>query len=194
MIIGFDFDKVFINYPPFIPYFLIDFLYKGESVFKKNPSKKSSLHYRIPGRVEQKIRILSHHPIFRTPIKENVDALKEISGKDKVTTYLVSSRFSFLKKRTDGILKKYSLDKYFDGVHFNYDNKQPHIFKEETIKKLKIDTYIDDDLQLSLFLSKSLPHLKIFWVKNGNAADVELPKNVIPIKNLKELNKHLKLT
>lgn len=192
MVIGFDFDKVFINYPPFIPYFLIDFLYKGFSVFKKNPSKKSSLHYRFPGYFEQQIRILSHYPLLRNPIRENVEVLKEISKRGKIKTYLVSSRFSFLKKRTEHILKKYDLNKYFDGVYFNFDNKQPHIFKEETIKKLKIDTYIDDDLQLSLYLSKNVPGLKIFWVKDGRAVDLVLPKNVIPIKDLVDLKKYLR--
>jgi hypothetical protein len=191
MNVGFDFDKVFIDYPPFIPYFLIDFLYKVRAVFRKS-SKNFVPHYRIPGPFEQNVRILSHHPIFRHQISKNVDFLKAISSDKKIKKYLVSSRFSFLKNRTDGVLKKYQLKKYFDGIYFNYENKQPHLFKEETIKKLKIDTYIDDDIQLSVFLAQRNPRLTIFWVSDGRKTDIKLPKNVIKINNLQEVKKHIK--
>lgn len=187
MIIGFDFDKVFIDYPPLIPYTLVDFLYKGAVVFKKNKSKNPKIHYRFPGLIEQKIRILSHYYIFRRPISENIKFLKKISGTKKNKTYLVSSRFSFLKKRTEGILERYKLNSYFDGIYFNFENKQPHLFKERTIKNLKIDTYIDDDLDLSLYLAQKMPNLTIYWVRDGRKKEGDLPKNVIAIKDLKEL-------
>lgn len=189
MTIGFDFDKVFIDYPPFLPYSLINFLYKGENVFNKGKTK-SQIHYRFPGGLEQKIRIASHYSIFRNPINENIKILKKIAERKKEKTYLVSSRFSFLKKRTDSILNKYNLNQYFDGIYFNYDNKQPHLFKEQTIRDLKIDTYIDDDLDLSLYLAEKMPHLTIFWVRDGRNQTTILPKNVIGIKNLKELYKY----
>lgn len=191
MIIGFDFDKVFIDYPPFIPYSIVDFLYKGSSVFIKNKTGGIALHYRFPGFFEQKIRILSHYSLFRPAIQKNIDVLRKISSKKSGKTYLVSSRFSFLKKRTDAILQKYNLNSYFDGIYFNYENQQPHLFKEETIRKLKIDTYIDDDLDLSLYLSKKFPKLKIYWVTDGRNKEVELPENISAIKNLEELKKYL---
>ena len=187
MTIGFDFDKVFINYPPFLPDGLVDFLYKGSIVFKQKEKLSSPLHYRFPRIVEQKLRALSHFPIFRSPIMENIDALNKISRKKSGQTYLVSSRFSFLHHRTDIILNKYKLKQYFDGIYFNYDNKQPHIFKEATIKKLKIDTYVDDDLDLAIYLSKKIPTLTIYWVTDSRKSVITLPKNVIPIQNLKQL-------
>lgn len=191
MTIGFDFDKVFIDYPPFIPYFLIDYLYKGSLVFRKNRTKDIILHYRTPGSLEQKIRVLSHYPIFRRAIKENVGTLKKMAAKNKYKIYLVSSRFGFLEKRTENLMKKYGLNNYFSGVYFNFKNNQPHIFKEETIKKLKIDTYIDDDLDLAIYLSKKIPTLKIYWLKDGRKKEGPLPKNVIAISNLKELEKYI---
>lgn len=191
MVIGFDFDKVFIDYPPFIPYSIIDFLYKGSLAFRKGKTKNANLHYRFPGEIEQKIRIVSHFSLFRNPISKNIAVLKKISERKNGKTYLVSSRFSFLKKRTDSILSKYNLNKYFDGIYFNYENKQPHLFKELTIKKLGIDTYIDDDLDLSLYLSSRMPQLTIFWVSDGRTQTSILPKNVIGIKDLSELYKNL---
>lgn len=191
MTIGFDFDKVFIDYPPFLPYSLIDYLYKGSLVFRKNRTKNVVLRYRFPGKIEQKIRVLSHYPIFRHVIKENIASLKKISSNKKNKTYLVSSRFGFLKKRTKAILEKYKLEKYFDEVYFNFENKQPHLFKEETIKKLKIDTYIDDDLDLTLYLSKRIPYLKIYWLRDGRKKEEPLPQNITAITNLKELEKYI---
>lgn len=188
MIIGFDFDKVFINYPPLIPYSIIDFFYKGASALKKEGSKQK-LQYRFPGPFEQKVRIATHYPILRHPIKENINALRLIKKKG-YTTYLVSSRFGFLRKRTDVVLNKYKLNKYFNEVHFNFTNKQPHIFKEETIKKLKIDTYIDDDLDLALYLSKKMPNLTIYWISDTKD-EIKLPANITKIATLKELLKIL---
>lgn len=192
MVIGFDFDKVFIDYPPLVPYSFVDFLYKGTSVFKKGSEKSASLHYRFPGSIEQRIRIFTHFPLFRKPIKRNINALKIIASPHTTKTYLVSSRFGFLRKRTEVLLDKYKLRKYFDGIYFNYKNQQPHLFKEQTIRSLKIDTYIDDDLDLSLYLSKKIPSLTIYWIRNTKDKRIELPENVIPIQDLHDFKKHLK--
>ena len=147
MTLGFDFDKVFIDYPPFIPYVFVDYLYKGSLVFRKNRTKDVVLHYRFPGPIEEKVRILSHYPIFRHGIKENIESLKRISAKKNYKTYLVSSRFGFLRKRTTALLKRTKLENYFDGVYFNFENKQPHLFKEETIKK-RLEVYHQQTAQL----------------------------------------------
>jgi hypothetical protein len=84
---------------------------------------------------QQKVRVISHHHLLRPPIKVNIEALKKISSDKKNKTYLVSSRFGFLKGRTEAILKRYKLKDYFSGAYFNYKNEQPHIFKERIIKK-----------------------------------------------------------
>lgn len=185
MIIGFDFDRVFINYPPFVPGSLIDLLYKGRSFFRKM-NGKSNLSYRFPGPIEQQLRIFSHSPFFRHPIEKNITALQHILEKEKCKTYLVSSRFGFLKGRTEALFAKENLSQYFTGVYFNYNNLQPHKFKEQTIRRLKIDTYIDDDLDLAIYLSQRLPSLKIFWIHGGKRGNREVPEKVIPIADLSE--------
>lgn len=86
-------------------------------------------------------------------------------------------------------MNKHKFEKYFDGVYFNFQNSQPHLFKEKTIKKLKIDTYIDDDLDLAIYLSKKIPTLKIYWLRDGRKKEGPLPKNIIAITDLKELEK-----
>lgn len=190
MNIGFDFDKVFVDYPPLIPYSLVDFLYKGRSYFKRT-TENGKMHYRYPGSVEQKVRIFTHYPIFRPILKSNFAELKKISKSGHFKTYLISSRYGFLKGMTGKLIDKYKFNKYFDGVFFNFESEQPHIFKEQTIRKLDIETYIDDDIHLSIYLSKKIPKLKIFWVSGNRKPPLGLPSNIIPIKNLRGLEKKL---
>lgn len=189
MIIGFDFDKIFIDTPPLIPNFIVDFFYKGGSYFKRG-SKKGHLHYRYPSNFEQKIRIFSHTPILRPPLHDNIEALRELCKKNGTKLYLISSRFSFLKTRTGDFVTKNDLRSCFEGMYFNFENKQPHIFKLEIIKKLKIDIYVDDDLDIALYLSEQMPHLKIFWLAQKKNT-TKLPSNVTLVSDIKTLIKYL---
>ncbi len=184
--IGFDFDKVFVSYPPLIPNSIIDFLYRHS--FSLGFGDSNTLSYRFPGQLEQKIRILSHTPILRQPIKKNLDSLEIISKKIPCELYLVSSRFSFLKKRTSQWVRNNNIEKYFKELYFNYENLQPHIFKDRIIKKLKLEEFIDDDLDLISYLAQQNSNVKFYWM-SSRKFNTQLPKNVTQIKNLKEFEK-----
>lgn len=179
MNIGFDLDKIFINFPPLIPEKVIDLLYKDDA--------NHELKYRIPSKLEQTIRILSHHPILRTPITENLNYIKNPNLTNKNKYFLISSRFSFLKKRTTDLIKNYGLDKIFSAMYFNYENKQPHQFKNEVIKKLNLDMFIDDDLQLLEYLIDKNPKTKFFWL--NNKISKHLKKNLFAIMHISEMFK-----
>jgi hypothetical protein len=179
MNIGFDLDKIFINNPPFIPSRIIEWLYKGKV--------DHELKYRIPSKAEQIIRIISHHPIFRFPITENINFIKNTTTADKNNYYLISSRFGFLKKRTDDFIKKYNLNKIFKAMYFNYENKQPHEFKNKVIKKLNLDMFIDDDIQLIEYLMEKNPKTKFFWL--NNKVNKQLKKNLFAINNISRMFK-----
>lgn len=175
--IGFDLDKIFINTPPFVPEKIIEWFYKGKP--------NGVLKYRIPGRAEQLLRLLIHYPIFRRPIKENIEFMKKITSENTHTYYLISSRFGFLKKTTEKLVHKYGIDKIFKSLHFNFSNQQPHIFKNEVIQKLNIDLYVDDDLQLLEYLSDKNPKTKFFWL--NNKISKKLANNLFAIKSLSEM-------
>lgn len=179
MNIGFDFDKIFIDYPPFLPAKLFDKLYK-----KKD---NGVLLYRIPNYPEQLLRKTLHLPFMRPPIKENLTILKNISKKTN-KLYLISSRYKFLEPETTRLIKKYQLDNIFDGMYFNYTNEQPHFFKETVLKSLNLDIYIDDDLSLLKHVAKSNPKTKFFWL-NTTSEKKSLSKNIFEIKKLEEVFK-----
>lgn len=174
MKIGFDLDKIFIDYPPFIPTNLIDRLYKQKS--------NGVLLYRIPSKLEQIIRVISHYPFLRPPILENIEFVKKLTSNKKNKYYLVSSRFSFLKDQTDNIIGKYNLSKIFNSMFFNFQDQQPHTFKDQVIKKMKIDLYVDDDLPLLEYLANKNINTKFFWLNRKGSKP--LGGNLFAIRDL----------
>lgn len=182
MRIGFDLDKIFVDYPPFIPDQLIDKIYKKKS--------NGELIYRIPHRPEQYLRSFFHLSIFRPLIKENIDVVKKIP-RDNNQLFLISSRFGFLEKKTKALLKKYKLDTLFDGMYFNFEDKQPHIFKNEVLRKLHLDIYIDDDLHLLQYLVSYHKKTQFFWLTpHPNYKHKHALYNITPITRLSEIIKY----
>ena len=179
MNIGFDLDKIFINVPPFVPKQFVDFLYKGRF--------RGPLRYRTPSRIEKIIRIFSHYPIFRPPISKNMNYIKSLALENKNKYYLISSRFSFLKKNTDALIKRYEFDKIFDSMHFNILDTQPHKFKNDMIKKLNLDMFVDDDLDLLKFLAHKNYKIKFFWLNQKENKLIE--ENLYAIKNIADIFK-----
>lgn len=177
--IGFDLDGIFIDSPPFIPKRIIEKLYKRSD---------NALSYRIPGKAEQKIRVLSHFPIIRPPIKKNISSLIQTSKNKDINLYLISSRFSFLKKRTSQWDEKNKLLNYFKKVFFNDRDEQPHLFKNRVIREEKIEKFIDDDIDLLKYLAKENPKVEFFWLNPGNNSRTDLPQNIKIIKNLEEFS------
>ena len=179
MNIGFDLDKVFIDYPFFIPDIIIDKLYKKKV--------KGKLIYRIPSKPEQLFRLLIHQPIFRQPIKENLNFMKTLAAKNTHNHYLISGRFGFLKGQTAKLVQRHGLDKIFKDLYFNFENHQTHLFKNGIIQKLKIDRYVDDDLALLKFLVKKNPGTKFFWL--NKKLRNKISNNLFAITHLAEMFK-----
>ncbi len=180
MKIGFDLDKVFINTPPLIPEQLIDRLYKNRS--------SNILLYRIPSPIEQEFRKLTHLPIFRPPIKENIEALNKIVNK-KDQLYLISSRFSFLESATNKLVKKHAFTRFFTKMYFNYKDEQPHKFKDSIIKSLHLDKYIDDDYHLLVYVAQKNPHTLFYWYNKHNIVK-KITKNMYAISRLEQAIKN----
>lgn len=179
MNIGFDLDKIFIDHPPFIPDWIIDTFYKKKS--------NGTLLYRMPGDLEQKVRVFSHAPILRPLIKSNLNFVEKLSRDKKNKVFLISSRFNFLKNRTEFLIHKYKFDTIFSSMYFNYKNQQPHLFKSSILNKQKIDIFIDDDLPLLKYLAKKHPEILFYWLNNKEHAKIS--KNLIAISQIEQIQK-----
>ena len=182
MKIGFDLDGIFIGTPPLVSRKLLEKFYKTKSHGK--------LAYRIPSRPEQLFRKLTHLPFLRPPIEKNITFLKSLSRKGH-KLYLISSRYNFLEKETARFLKTYGLDKAFDTIYLNHENKQAHVFKDDVIKKLNLDMHIDDDVSLINFVAKKNPKTT-FFLFNEADEKITLAKNVTKIAKLEEILKNFK--
>ncbi|MDO8658488.1 MAG: hypothetical protein Q7K55_07130, partial [Candidatus Levybacteria bacterium] len=175
--IGFDLDKVLISYPFFIPDFIIDKTYKIKV--------GNNVTYRIPSRPEQLLRLLLHFPLLRQSVKKNMEFVKDIAKKNSHNYFLITGRFNFLEKRTNQIIKKYGLDKVFKKIFINSKNEQPHVFKSNLMKQLKIDKYVDDDLFLLKYAAGENPKTKFFWL--NKKISKKLKDNLFAIKNISEM-------
>lgn len=177
MKIGFDLDKIFIDYPPLIPDALIDKLYKEKA--------NGTLLYRTPSGPERLLRQASHLPVFRPVIKNNIQFLRSLP-KNKYELYLVSSRFDFLEKQTLSRMQELGFDLIFKKMFFNFENQQPHIFKETVLKKLRLDSYVDDDIYLLKYVARSNKHTRLYWL-HPEPSTMHLPQNITQLINLSEI-------
>lgn len=184
MNIGFDFDRVLVDYPPFIPPRVIDWFYRNHN--------RDKLSYSIPRSPFTKlIRRLTHFSFLRPNIKENVCFVQRFSNYYYPHyLYLISSRYQFLEKITLKLLQKYNLTAPFQAICLNIEDEQPHLFKAKIIKKIKIDLYVDDDLELLQYLHQTCPNTKLFWYNPGK--EIANHDGVIMIKKLSEIEKYLK--
>jgi len=181
IILGFDFDKVFVNYPPFVPSALINRLYK---------KKSKVLSYRIPGTFERHVRIVSHLPFFRSPMEQNIRSLEMLSKKTHVEMHIISSRFSFLKRLTNYWIEKNNFKKYFKSINFNFEDEQPHKFKERILKKLNVNIFVDDDLDLLKYLAPRHPSIKFYHITDKLTNEKLLP-NITQINTIADLLKYI---
>lgn len=176
MKLGFDLDKIFIDFPPFIP---VNLIYR---VAKRRDN--GILEYRIPKRPEQLLRLLLHNPSLRRPIKKNLIFLKNIAN-EKNELYLISSRFGFLKKRTDELILHHALDSIFKEMYFNFHDKQPHHFKHDILEKLNLDKYVDDDVSLLKYLARHNKQTSFYWLNPRTKG--QLTRNLFAITDLSDM-------
>lgn len=183
MNIGFDLDGIFVGTPPFMPKELLEWLYCG-------PQGKQP-HYRFPKtKLEQFVRQLSHTHRLRPKKQKNINLVNRlVQDNSDLKIYLITSRYSFLKKQTHKILDHYNLELPFTAIYLNSSDQQPHLFKQEMIKKLKIDLFVDDDLKLLRFLSEHFPKMILLWY--NPRSPFKPPMGINKIKSLEEIKNFL---
>lgn len=156
--VGFDLDGVIIGKPFFVPEFVMEKLVR---------KKGRRLAYRYPeSKTERAIRKISHIPVFRPPIRKNVSVIRKLHKSSKYQLFVVSSRYSFLEKRTEQWFKYHKLKKFFKDIYINLADEQPHLYKEKMVKTLKLDVFIDDDLRLLKYLRRKIKNVDFLYVKD----------------------------
>ncbi len=102
--------------------------------------------------------------------------------------YIITARLSFMQQDIHELLKKYDL-KGLKQIIQNQRDGQPHLYKEQIIKKLRLQYFFDDNWDIVKHLSKKTS-AKIIWV--DNLVDSWFIKYPYRGRDLKQAFKHLK--
>jgi len=155
--VGLDFDGV-VAYNPF------RVIRAPITGFKRKILKKRGLKFFIPHNRWQQFlwRVLHESSIVPAP---GLQLLREMVKERKIEAHLVTARFNFLNQNLERWLGKFRVRDLFTTVSVNNKNQQPHLFKQEIIKKYKFDYYIEDNLDVVEYLEKN-NRVKICWIYN----------------------------
>ncbi len=133
--------------------------------------------------------LLHKSSIFVSPAYEEI---KKLVLKGDIEAYLISGRYSFLEKDFENWINKINAKKYFRGVYINKTDQQPYVFKEEMIKKLNLDIYIEDNWDIVRQIAPKNKTTKVFWIDNlidWNIKYVDKFRNLADA--VKELEKYI---
>jgi hypothetical protein len=155
--IGFDMDGVLLYNPGRI---IRPFMSSVKHFFLKK--KKLTFYY--PKSPAEKVfwRLAHKTSIFNAPGLKEITRLVEES---KIEAYLITARYNFLGRSVEEWVKKNHLEKTFKGVYYNAQDEQPHLFKEKMVKKLELNMYVEDNLDIVNHLVKTTP-AEVLWIYN----------------------------
>lgn len=165
--VGFDFDGV-IAYNP------LRIFRKPTKYLKSLVLGKKEIEFYYPkSKLEKKIWELIHETsFFPAP---GVNELRNLLKKNQIEGYIITSRYSFLRPQLERWLQKHYLLDYFAGIYHNESDDQPHKFKEKMVKSLKLDYFLEDNLDIVEHLNKTTK-TQIHWIYN-------ILDHFIPYKN-----------
>ncbi|MBI4137304.1 hypothetical protein HY469_04545 [Candidatus Roizmanbacteria bacterium] len=163
--VGFDFDGV-IAYNP------LRVLRRPVMSVKQLFSASSELSFPIPRKKTFRFLWELAHETSFFPAYGFSD-LKELIRTRKIEAFILTGRYAFLEDNLIRWLVKYGAADLFAGIHVNKEFEQPHHFKEQMLKKLKLDFYVEDNLDIVTYLvnSKQLKantknNTEIHWIYN----------------------------
>lgn len=104
----------------------------------------------------------------------------------KVDTYLITSRYDFLKKDFNYWVKKLKAQSIFKSCYYNSANMQPNVFKQQMIKKLNLDYFVEDNWGIIKKLNGSLKKTKILWLSNFLDRNIDYKYKFFNLKEIAE--------
>lgn|SRR3989344_1872251 len=155
--IGLDFDGV-VAYNPF------RIIRAPIKWFKREVLGINRLSFFVPKNAWQKIMWVVVHESSVFP-SQGVEMLKNRVDGLKVEFHLITGRYGFLEHNLRTWLTRNKLEKCFKSININEHGEQPHVFKEQMVGKLGLDVYIEDNLDIVMYLQK-LKRCRVMWVYN----------------------------
>jgi hypothetical protein len=158
--VGFDLDGVILYNPvrvlrPFSAF-------TSKLLFHK---KKTSFY--IPRSPLMKFAWYILHKTSFVPAR-GLKELKKLVDENKIEAHLITARYSSLTHDFENWMKSIHAVDIFASHRHNVDNEQPHEFKKNTIEKLGLDVFVEDnwDIVKELKNNSKSKTTKIFWITN----------------------------
>jgi len=172
--VGFDMDGVLLYNPARI---IRPFM----STVKHFFLPKKQLHFYYPKTsIEKWLFKLAHKSsIYNAP---GIEEIKTLVDQGKIEAYLITARYNFLGVSVGRWVKKNRLEKTFSGIFFNKYDEEPHLFKEKMIRKLQLDIYVEDNLDIVNHLKKTT-QTDVLWIYNILDRSTPFPKKFPHLKN-----------
>lgn len=155
--LGLDFDGV-LAYNPF------RVVRSPIAYVKRNILGIKKLSFFYPKSKWQQLFWILLHESSVFPAK-GTHLLRKLVAENHVEAHLITARYSFLDDHLLHWLRKYKLETLFASVNLNKNDLQPHLFKEQMVKKYKLDIFIEDNLDIVLHLRKK-KRTHVYWIYN----------------------------
>ena len=89
--------------------------------------------------------------------------------------YVISARFACLKKDTCQWQKIINQKHIFQGMYFNDQDEQPHLFKKRMVQELALDYFVEDNWDVVNYLAKEQGQTQIWWLSNFLDRQIDYP-------------------
>ncbi len=154
--VGFDLDGVLLYNPARIARPLVTFI--KQSLFHAKETK-----FFIPSTPLQNLiwRIFHYSSLFPN---YGIKDIKKLVKKGKIEAYIISGRYAFLSRDFDVWVKRLGAEQFTVKAVLNEKNQQPFLFKQEAIRKLKLDVFVEDNWDVVKKLQNN--GVKVFWLYN----------------------------
>ncbi len=180
--VGFDLDGVILYNPiRFVRPLAKSLKFIKPFIFKQ----KEEPFYFPQSNIEKLIWNLLHKTSFK--VDSHFPHLKKLIQDGKIEAYLITGRYGVLKGDYNKWMKKIDAKNLFKNSYLNEKNMQPNIFKEEMIKELELDVFVEDNWDIIQKLN-SHTKAKILWLSNFLDSRIEYPYK---FGNLKEVIDYL---
>jgi len=181
MRVGFDLDGV-ILYNPIRTFRPVASFFKFLKPYLFH--EKSESFYFPHSSLEQFIWRQLHKTSYK--IADGFQHLHNLTSNGIVDAYLITSRYDFLKPDFDYWIKKIDAASVFKGWYYNKNNMQPNAFKQNMIKKLRLDYFVEDNWGVIQRLNGNLKKIKILWLSNMLDKNIAYPYTFFSLKEVVE--------
>ncbi|KUK83981.1 MAG: hypothetical protein XD98_0203 [Microgenomates bacterium 39_6] len=182
--VGFDMDGVLLYNPARIARPLISLVKRKLRIIDRD-----ELEFFVPKPGFQQVTwdFVHKSSCFIAPGFDEIVKLKE---EGLIEPYLITARFAHLEKDFNRWMKKMKADSVFVEYMMNYQDEQPHLFKEKMIKKLELDFFVEDNLDIVGHLNQACLKTKIYWITNLLDNRYEYPNKFLSLKaSIEEIKK-----